>query len=262
MIDKNDKIKKIGIFDSGIGGFSLLNQLVLDFPDIEFHYIADNLAAPYGDKTALEVQLRTKVIVELLIEIEVDLIIVACNTATSLAIDYLRNYYDIKFVGVEPFVNALYKYQFDLTKDKIAVLTTSAMHNSNRFKALLNRYDPESILSPIKVDNLASIIESIYKDGLNDEVLGLLNTELQQLISGNFSHAILGCTHYPLIFKYFENILKIKTISPCPHISNRVGTYIDAVSIKPKIDHFWNLETDTNHWVRCQKEDLLKPINF
>jgi glutamate racemase len=262
MTDNNDKLKKIGIFDSGIGGLSLLGQLIKDFPGFEFHYIADNLAAPYGSKTKIEVEKRSTVIVDLLLDKDVDLIIVACNTATSLAIDYLRSHYEVEFVGIEPFVNALHKLNFDLSKDKIAILTTAAMFDSKRFKALLNKYDSDKVLTPLKVDNLASIIESLYKKGLHEDTLGILKTELKDLVHGKFTHAILGCTHYPLITEYFENILKIKTISPCPHVSNRVGSYFDA-DIKPTpIDYFWNLETESSHWVRCQKEDLLKPINF
>jgi glutamate racemase len=253
---------KIGIFDSGIGGYSLLNQLINDFPYYEFHYIADKIAAPYGSKSTEEVQARSKIIVDLLLDREVDLIIVACNTATSLAIDFLRKNYEIKFVGVEPFINAVHKLQFDLEKDKITVLTTSAMYESDRFKALLNKYDTEQNLTPLKVENLASIIEEIYSDGTSERLMLKLKNELAPLASGNYSHAILGCTHYPLISDYFEKVLNMVTISPCPNVSLRVGSYFDASSCKNLIPYYWNYETGKDNWIKYQKEELLKPINF
>lgn len=257
-----DKLNKIGIFDSGIGGFSLLNQLVKDFPGFEFFYIADDQAAPYGNKSTQEVKERAAVIVELLLKQEVDLIIVACNTATSLAIDFLRSEFDIEFVGVEPFINALHKFEFDLAKDKIAVLTTEATFESNRFKTLIEKYDHNKILRPFKVPRLASIIEEFYKLGIQPHLMKDLNQELSELNKGSFTHAILGCTHYPLISEYFEKYANLKTISPCPYVSIRVGSYFDAKSKHVLIDYYWSLHTSQNTWRKYQKEDIPKPIKF
>jgi glutamate racemase len=262
MVDGIDKLKKIGLFDSGIGGFSLLNQLIVDFPGFEFFYIADDEAAPYGNKSTEEVKQRAVIIVELLLKEKVDLIIVACNTATSLAIDYLRSKFDIKFVGVEPFVNALHKLKFDFIKDKIAVLTTKSMYESNRFKSLLDKYDHKQLLSPLNVPRLASIIEDLYKDGVRPDLINDLAQELVELNQGSFTHVILGCTHYPLIADYFEKIIKVKTISPCPQVSLRVGSYFDARSNLTIIDYYWRLQTSQNHWLKKDKEDIPKPIKF
>ena len=101
------KAQSIGIFDSGIGGFSILKQIHELAPDLNVYYIADSSFAPYGNKSKPEVVARSTYITEQLLEFDLDLIVVACNTATGIAIDELRENFNIPFVGVEPFINAL-----------------------------------------------------------------------------------------------------------------------------------------------------------
>ncbi len=262
MNDAPDKTKKIGIFDSGIGGLTLLKELVVDYSAIEFYYVADTAGAPYGTKSAEEVILRAEKIVKLLLEKEVELIVVACNTATSLAIDHLRSFFEVSFVGIEPFVNAIHKYKFNFKKDKIAVLTTEAMFDSPRFKSLLERIDIESRLNLLKTPNLASIIESIYRDGLTEKLEKELEKELSFLIKGNFTHVVLGCTHYPLILDYFENKLGIKTISPCSYVSLQVGTYFDRASLLGQLFHYWQMETKHKKWEKIKKDTLIKACQY
>lgn len=269
FIDKNTRVmarKKIGIFDSGIGGYTLLKEMVSDYPDVEFFYVADNEWAPYGDKTPEQVQERSLAIVHKLLEQQVDLIVVACNTATSLSIEKLRDEFDLPFVGVEPFVNAINKLSFDFSKDKIAVLTTSAMYESSRFQNLLKKYDPQQQLHPLKVPQLATVIEKLYQQGVNEEGKKELAQELEQLVSGDFTHAILGCTHYPLIGEYLLNQLGIQPISPCPHVSERVGTLLLASkkeqAFTREIEHYWFLETRHNTWEKLSKHQLPKSLKF
>ena len=255
-------MKKIGIFDSGIGGITLLREMISDYPEIEFYYVADDEWAPYGDKNDNLICERSEKIVNLLIEQKVEMVVVACNTATSLAIEHLRSKFSIDFVGVEPFINVLNRFEFDHNKDKIAVLTTTAMFHSRRFKDLLKKFDPEQKLHPLKVPQLATIIEQIYQLGFTNELNLELNKELSELKEGQYSHVILGCTHYPLIADFFKESLNIIPISPCPYVSGRVGNFFDASNSEKSIEHYWFMETKQMIWNKNLKDKLPGPLKF
>ena len=108
-VDKkmNTKTHQIGVFDSGIGGFSVLSDLINTFPEAHFYYFSDDAHAPYGPHTDEYITNRTFVITDELLKKGVELIVVACNTATASSIDTLRTFYpEMVFVGVEPYLNA------------------------------------------------------------------------------------------------------------------------------------------------------------
>jgi glutamate racemase len=149
------------------------------------------------------------------------MIVVACNTATAASIDSLRaKYPELIFVGVEPYLNAYYK---ETTPSKMAVLTTESTGKSERFKRLKERLDPKGLIDNYSLKNLARMVEQFYYDpSYKGEFDRLLDIELTPLKDKNYTHAILGCTHYPLVKEKIESILKLKTLSPCPYVAQRV----------------------------------------
>jgi glutamate racemase len=220
---------KIGLFDSGIGGFSILTKLISNYPDIEYFYYSDDANAPYGPKSDDFILNRSRLITEELLSKDVDLIVVACNTATAVSIDKLREEFNgVQFVGVEPFLNAYNKLNEEVKK--MVVMTTESTGRSERFKRLKERLDPSGNITHISFLNLARLIEEFYfKKIERDLFLSGVATELSVLQGKNFTHAILGCTHYPLIDKLIENELKIKTLSPCEYVAKRV---FDLLAVK------------------------------
>ena len=215
------KEQRIGIFDSGIGGFSILKEIHKSAPHLHAYYIADEQFAPYGSKSAEEVVARSKYIVDELLKFNVELIVVACNTATAFAIDELRKVYDIPFVGVEPFLNAIEKFNWS-KEDKSCVITTELMSRSERFNTLKLKYDKFSQHEYFVTKNLATIIENYFSGQDKSRLDQELQSELGFISKTNYKHIILGCTHYPLIWREIESVTGVKTISPCPYVANRV----------------------------------------
>lgn len=224
-VDKkmNAKVTNIGVFDSGIGGFSVLSELIKAFPEARYFYYSDDAHAPYGPKSDEYITERCFKITDELIAKGAQMIVVACNTATAASIDALRSRYpQMTFVGVEPYLNAYYK---ETTPAKMAVLTTESTGKSERFKRLKERLDPNGMIDNYSLKNLARMIEQFYKnpsieaEKIFDEELV---KELTPLMGLNYTHAILGCTHYPLVKEKIEKILTLKTLSPCPYVAQRV----------------------------------------
>ncbi len=234
----SSKRKKIGVFDSGIGGFSILKRLVEILPGHEFYYLSDLPHSPYGNKSTEYIQERCQVITETLLNEGVDLILIACNTATAASIDSLREKYSIPFVGIEPFVKSIESLDFKDEQLKPVVLTTIAMGESDRFKSLMKRYDPDLRIYHQSCPSLASLIEKAFEDGLSSVELDL-ETELKTLVNKGFTHAILGCTHYPLIETKIESFLGLKCISPCLPVAKRVAQLLEARPLTGRTELFF-----------------------
>lgn len=263
--DKMFKRKKIGIFDSGIGGFSVLAELFKAVPEATFYYISDDANAPYGPKTDEFITERTIAITNELMKQGVELIVVACNTATAASIDKLReNFKTIPFVGVEPYLNAYYKMPEGLSDEdkKMMVLTTESTGKSERFKRLKERLDPKSQISHYSLANLARLIEDFYYHPENLlEFEKKFEAELSFLKSKNYAYAILGCTHYPLVRNRIEKFLNVVAISPCSHVAQRVADLTKSeVSSAPPESIFNFLSTSNNLWIKKNRDSLYGPF--
>jgi len=265
--DKKINEKKIGIFDSGIGGFSVLDELLKILPYAQYFYISDDAFAPYGPKSDDFITERSFVIVTELKAQNVDLIVVACNTATAASIDRLRvKFPEMTFVGVEPYLNAYYKIPKGPTvdKEKMMVLTTESTGKSERFKRLKERLDPDSQIDHYGLVNLAKLIENFYYSPDDRQLFDKnLEAELSFLKPYNYDYAILGCTHYPLIRKKIEKILNLKTFSPDAHVAQRVLDLTGGLNTikENRIPDFFNfLSTKNNIWTKKNRASLLGPF--
>lgn len=210
-------MRKIGILDSGLGGFSLLKDLMESSLDAEYFFITDNDHVPYGEKSQNYILERMKVLTQKLLDQNVEAIIIACNTATVETINKLRDIYNVKFFGIEPYIN----YINHSTNEKLALILTEATFKSERFKFLVNKFDPKREVSVFPLKNLAIIIEKLYKNSFS-EIKNEVFNELEFLNEEKFDSLILGCTHYPLIKNYIENEFKIKTIDPNKYVIKEV----------------------------------------
>ena len=259
---------KIGLFDSGIGGFSVLVELFKQFPEAEYFYVADRAYAPYGPKSDEEILERANRVVGILLNENVDLVVVACNTATAVAIENLRaNYPEIPFVGVEPYLNSFHRLK-DVEVKKMVVLTTISTGKSERFKRLKSKLDPEGKISHFSLPELASLVEKGDVHGFNESLKLEISEELKGVREKGCNFSILGCTHYPLIAKWIEEVTGTETLSPCPYVAKRVVDLLtnkmsDQEKIKNGNESFYYLETTKNiaeqkFIVRSRKELLDK----
>jgi glutamate racemase len=263
--DKIFKQKKIGLFDSGIGGFSVLGELFKVMPEAQYFYISDDANAPYGPKSDEFITERTFVMTDELIKSGVELIVIACNTATASSIDFLREKYkNIPFVGVEPYLNAYYQTPSGSQK-KMMVLTTESTGKSERFKRLKERLDPKSQIDHYSLKNLARLIEEYYHHPKDKEKFEKsVEAELSFLKDHHYAYAILGCTHYPLVRDQIEKLLDLKAISPCSHVAQRVvdltNNKEEKILEQKSEDCFNFLSTTNNLWIEKNRESLYGPF--
>ncbi len=241
----SNNILRIGIFDSGIGGFSVLFDLFAKIPDAEYYYVADSAYAPYGPKTDEEITKRAFYIDQLLKDKGCNLIVVACNTATAASIDDLRvKYPDYKYVGVEPYLNS-YHHLKDVAVKNMVVLTTVSTGKSERFKRLKERLDPKGLIAHVSLPNLATYVEDGAKEGFNADLKKKVERELSELQGKGYSHIILGCTHYPLVGIWISEITQGECIASGPYVAKRVIDLTNADKFLKASDtvSFYFLET-------------------
>jgi glutamate racemase len=250
----------VGLFDSGIGGYSVLGELIKVFPEADFYYYSDDAHAPYGPKSDEYLTDRSFKITDELISKGAELIVIACNTATASSIDALRQHYtSTVFVGVEPYLNAYYKVT---SKTKMAVLTTESTGKSERFKRLKERLDPQGNIDHYSLNNLARLVEQYYYDpSFEKEFKKQLALELLPLKDKGYTHAILGCTHYPLVSDLIEKSLQLTTLSPCPYVAGRVKELAGKPETENENDEFFNFYSSTKpEWTKKNRKTFLGPF--
>jgi glutamate racemase len=181
----------IGVFDSGVGGLTVLSQIRAQLPDTPILYLADQAHAPYGDLTQARVIERSRLISQWLQTQGCTLVVVACNTATALAIDALRASFDIPIVGVEPGIKPA---AIQSLSQRIGILATANTVASDRYLRLLERVLPDIEILSQGCAGLADAIEQQSAD-----LDQLLQRYCQPLIDQGVDQIVLGCTHYPLV---------------------------------------------------------------
>ncbi|MFD0965119.1 glutamate racemase [Pseudofulvibacter geojedonensis] len=192
----------IGIFDSGIGGLSIWKEIHSLMPYEKTIYLADSINAPYGQKTKQEIVELCIKNTEFLISKGCKIIVVACNTATTNAITYLRDNYSVPFIGIEPAI----KPAALQTKTKaIGVLATKGTLSSELFHSTSEMYAEDIHIVEQIGAGLVELIES--GNLLSKELDELLESYMQPMLANNIDYLVLGCTHYPLLIPKLKNIL-------------------------------------------------------
>lgn len=192
---------KVGIFDSGIGGLSVLHHAMKKIPNGEFIYYADEAHVPYGEKSAEEIKTYIQSIFEFLIKEGVDAILIACNTATSVAAKEFRAQYPVPIVGMEPAVKKAVELYGDTGK-RILVAATPVTIAGDKLHNLLERVDIEHDVDLIPLPRLVRFAESGDFD--SEEVKAYLQEELKKFDLKNYCAVVLGCTH----FNYFKETFR------------------------------------------------------
>ena len=194
------KKEYIGVFDSGVGGISVLRELVKLMPNERYLYFGDSANAPYGAKTTAQVRELTMAAAEHLLERGVKALVIACNTATAAAITDLREKYPNEIIiGIEPAV----KLAADsCSGGRIGVMATAVTLREEKFNHLLERF-PDVQVHPICPTELVSLIE---KGASEEEMERYLRPVLEDYV-GKLDAVVLGCTHYPFAAKVIGKIL-------------------------------------------------------
>lgn len=212
--------RPIGIFDSGVGAFSVLNKLVEVLPNEKYVYFGDSGHNPYGQKTSEQLKKLCKCIVDFLIKNDVKIIVVACNTATVAALDYLKDIFDIDIIGV---INPGAKEALRVTKNnKIGVCSTVFTAKTHGYlnEILKEKNDNREIaVYEEGSSNLANIIENGFEyNEQNEEII----REFATRFTDDIDTLILGCTHYPLVEDLFKKYFNGNIVDPGMETALRV----------------------------------------
>ncbi len=197
----HSKDEYIAVFDSGVGGISVLRELVRLMPNERYLYFGDSANSPYGSKTTEQVRQLTLSAAQDLLERGVKALVVACNTATAAAIQILRQAYpDTIIVGIEP---ALKLAADRFPQGKIGVMATPVTLREEKFHHQLERF-PDLQVCVIQVPGLVELIEQGHRD---DDKMEALLTPVLSLYKDKLDAVVLGCTHYPFAAKTIQHLL-------------------------------------------------------
>jgi glutamate racemase len=219
-VGRQPEIRPIGIFDSGVGGLTVWRAIRRLLPRESLIFLADDAHVPYGEKTPEELRALTANIVRFLLGQEVKLVVVACNTATVYAIDYLRERFpDVPFVGVVPVVKTLARRT---RNGRIAVLSTPATSRSAYLQRLIEEFAPGLEVTNVGCDGLEELIEA--GDIRSRKVTELLQCHLAPVLAAKPDVVGLGCTHYPFLRARIKKILgpEARVYDPSRPVARRV----------------------------------------
>ena len=193
----------LGLFDSGVGGLSILRAVRERLPGAPIRYVADSEYAPYGERSDAEVLDRSQRITAHLLARGATTIVVACNTATAVAIDALRSAHpQVRFVGVEPGVRPAVAAS---RKHHIGVMATTATLRSDRFQALLRR---DAAACGVHLQACRGLAAAIERGQRGDpELLALIAAHAGAVRAAGVDAVALGCTHYPFVRPEIERVL-------------------------------------------------------
>lgn len=240
----------IGLFDSGIGGTSIWKAIHLLMPNENYVYLADSKNAPYGQKSKDEIIYLCEKNTELLLNLNVKIVVVACNTATTNGIKELRAKYKIPFIGIEP---AIKPAALNSNTHKIGVLATKGTLNSALFNQTLSNYSSIKIIEKIGT-GLVELIENGAIDSI--ETNQLLLSYLNPMIDEGIDYLVLGCSHYPYLIPQIKKILpkNIKIIDSGDAVAKQTQNVLKEKMELNKSDKIGNSVFYTNSNPKVLKE--------
>ena len=215
--------RPIGIFDSGVGGLSILRELHKLLPGEDYIFLADQINVPYGEKNKSQLISLTYKIVDFFISKNAKLIVVACNTATCYTIDALRKKYDLPIVGTVPAI----KPAIEMTRTNVvAVISTPATSKSSVLNDLINKYGKDVEVINIGCKGLEDTVEN---GKLNSpQTKNLVKKYLVDIKNSRADHLVLGYTHYPFLKYYIQQTLghSIKLVDSGLAVANRTKSLL------------------------------------
>jgi glutamate racemase len=194
--------RPIAVFDSGVGGISVLKHIHRLLPNEHLLYVADSIHAPYGNKSATEIQARCFAIAEFLIAKDAKALVVACNTATAAAIDQMRAKYRLPIIGMEPAVKPAAAAS---SSGIIGVLATTGTLQSAQFAALLESYGRNV---EIVTQACVGLVECVERGELShNSTRALVKQYCKPLLDQGADSIVLGCTHYPFLKPLIQEVV-------------------------------------------------------
>lgn len=219
----------IGLFDSGIGGLSVLRAVRAELPHEDLIYIGDQAHVPYGSRSLKEVRHLSEEITKYLFRQNTKLIVVACNTASAAALRYLREKYPkIPFVGMEPAVKPAAEYTHS---GRVGVLATPATFQGELYASVVERFGQGV---EIYQDTCPGLVEQIEKGRLKTpKTRRILEHALIPMLTAGIDTVVLGCTHYPFVMPLIQEIVgkDVRVIDPAPAVARQVRRVLEQENV-------------------------------
>lgn len=256
----------IGIFDSGIGGTSIWKEIHALLPHEATLYLADKANAPYGNRSREEIIALSEKNTQYLLKQGCKLIVVACNTATTNAIQHLRDTFDVPFIGIEPAI----KPAALRTKNKsIGILATQGTLSSDLFYKTSSAFANDIKVTEVVGKGLVDLIES--GKALSQETGELLQEYLKPMLEAKIDYLVLGCTHYPYLMPQLKALLPegITIIDSGEAVARQTKAVLEHTNLlaqksKPTHRFYSNADTDILHYfLRDYLAEIeIKKVNF
>ncbi len=252
--------RPIGIFDSGVGGLSVLLEIEKILPNETFVFVADQAFVPYGKKTKEELVDRVSKIVNFLISKGVKAVVIACNTATVYTIDEIRAAFSIPIIGTVPVVKTLGKIS---KTRKAAVLSTPATAQSPYLAELIHTFTPDMEVFKVAGSNLEELVEEGDLD--SSAITAVLEKELPPLVTHGVDAIALGCTHYPFLREKIQSIVgtEVQLVDSGNAVARRLASVLDQNHILAEhksSDEFFTTG-DTNKFHRVAEALIQRKID-
>jgi glutamate racemase len=218
----------IGVFDSGVGGLSVLRELRRTLPRVRLHYVADSGHAPYGERDAAHVIERSMRVVSHLVAHGAQAVVIACNTATAVAVSQLRAAWpQLPFIGVEPGI----KPAWALSRNgRIGVMATAATLSSRKFQRLVATHGASEFILLQACSGLAAAIERGELDA--PDLLALIDIHCRPLREAGVDTVVLGCTHYPFVQAAIQGALgpHVQIVDTAAAVARHAATLLAALA--------------------------------
>lgn len=219
--EKNNSESPIGVFDSGVGGLTVAREIMRNLPNERIVYFGDTARVPYGSKSKDTIIRYSRQIIRFLQTQEVKAIVIACNTASALALDTVEREFDIPIIGV---VKPGAKVAAETTENgRIGVIGTESTINSRMYQQMIQSHDPDITVFGKACPLLCPLVEEGWlKDPVTEEVT---RRYLDELMQKDIDTLILGCTHYPLLRSLVGKIVgdRIRLVNPAYETAIELG---------------------------------------
>ena len=220
----------IGIFDSGLGGFSVLREILKILPEQSYVYYADSANCPYGEKSKEFIIGRVRAITQLLLDKGADIIVVACNTAPAAAIKTLRaEWPEVPFVGMEPAVKPA---ALHTRSGVIGVLATAGTLKASKYLKTRGRFEEDVKIVEHVGRGFVELVES--GDLHSENTFRTVEESIRPLLDAGADRIVLGCTHYPFLREVIEKIAgpQVQVIDPAPAVAKHLLEVIGEKGIE------------------------------
>jgi glutamate racemase len=222
-----DKIARIGVFDSGVGGLTVLKEIYRQLPQESVLYFGDTARVPYGTRTAAEILQFTRETLDWMVQQRVKMAIMACNTSSALALETVRHEYDLPILGVIlPGARAA-----ALQGRKIGVIATPATVNSNAYLQAILEANPHVEVWQVACPEFVPLIENNRLE--EPHTLEIAKEYLQPLLDRSIDTLVYGCTHYPHLEPVLRQFIpdSVQFINPAIHVVSAASSELKLLGI-------------------------------